>query len=523
MPAYDAGYQSGSPLIQALLNATATEREEGTGEEGTSVGTGRGERDGEREGAVPSSHDTELRRNDGSTTSSGHHTPLQSSVPFTTLTSSQISEGLSGKRSEGLSGKLSVGSEPTPTTARSTTTIISTTHSTATDHHHHGRGHHPHPQHHNHPHIAKNESELHGLSLLVAEKVRRHSNKGYLSPSTIIYYHPHLPLPPCHNVANLTTLFSLLSMYLFFSLSYPSLSCSFYSYPLFLSLFFSFYQVRRQSIKGISVDDLLATVYPAGFADAAGGGADTRRTTDSDEDNEDNDDPSTSYHRSPSGAQGHGGKGGEKGGRGGSTRKLSYSPALHGQGMSTRIPSTINYPLTNPLPRPLSNSLLCSLLHNLTNPLLSYQPLTPFQFTLEHLLTGMSTSNITVGPSSQHTMWEDNTIASMRRRAKLALDQMILGAISTTPGGGISLSTTATATVSTKMDLLHSLTHPSAPSIAIPIDDEELERMKMTEKQHEQVNTLHPSLYISPLDVTPSCHPLGVIRKLHQYWNRLMG
>ena len=172
----------------------------------------------------------------------------------------------------------------------------------------------------------------------------------HLLPSTPIYYHPHLPLPPCHNVANLTTLFSLLSMYLFFSLSYPSLSCSFYSYPLFLSLFFSFCQVRRQSIKGISVDDLLATVYPAGFADAAGGGADTHRTTDSDEDNEDNDDPSTSYHRSPSGAQGHGGKagggkGGEKGGRGGSTRKLSYSPALHGQGKST---SNIHFSFTTP-------------------------------------------------------------------------------------------------------------------------------------------------------------------------------
>ena len=156
-----------------------------------------GEGEGEREGAVPFPLGTELKRNDGSTTSSGHHTPLQSTVPFTTLTSSQISEGLSGKLSEGLSGKLSVGSEPPPTTARSTTTVISTTHSTATDHHH-GRGHHQHSHHHhNHnPHIAKNESELHGLSLLVAEKVRRHSIKGYphLPPSTTIY--PHLLPPP---------------------------------------------------------------------------------------------------------------------------------------------------------------------------------------------------------------------------------------------------------------------------------------------------------------------------------------
>ena len=136
------------------------------------------------------SHNAPLMWNDGggsggsgSHPTSGHHTPLQTTAPFSPISLSQLSGGVSGGGGIVDYPHLGGGGSdpPVPTSARSVVTVAST--ALSTDHHHGtgGRGAHQHHHSPHHPHIAKNESELHGLSLLVAEKV---STK----------YHPICPL-----------------------------------------------------------------------------------------------------------------------------------------------------------------------------------------------------------------------------------------------------------------------------------------------------------------------------------------
>ena len=158
VPAFDADYRPGSPLIQALLEvaegATKAGKEGSTGAGGTGggIGTGTGAvgggavRGDATEGTTTAgaSNVVELRwHGNNSSTNSGHLSPQPTTARSTQPTTARSTSTVASARS-----------------ARSATTAAMST----TGGHGNVRGHHR-------PHIAKNESELHGMSLLVADKV----------------------------------------------------------------------------------------------------------------------------------------------------------------------------------------------------------------------------------------------------------------------------------------------------------------------------------------------------------------